>query len=323
MCGRFGVTDPSKLGARLLAPALRLAPRVAEERLSALDREAPGIAAPRYNIAPSRPVLAVLERRKDGIAARRLTVLQWGLVPSWADDPAIGHRLANARAETVAVKPAFRGAWGAGRRCLVPADVFYEWADVADPTDDPRNGDAPGTPATPGARRVARAPRPVRQPYAFRMTGNEPFCFAGLWEAWRPPAGPEAADSDDTSEASAAEGAASRDARPWLVTCTLITTAPNRLMGGIHDRMPVIVPPEQYDRWLDRETAPADAAALLAPYPDAAMRAYAVSTWVNAPVHDDPGVLEPLAGAPTAADDPPDMGGAADGFAPSGSVRAR
>jgi putative SOS response-associated peptidase YedK len=107
---------------------------------------------PRYNVAPSQPVLAF----REGAAVR----LRWGLIPSWAKEPAIGARMINARGETIAEKPSFRAAFQK-RRCAIPADGFYEWR---------RDGAA-------------------RQPYFIRLTGDRPFAFAGLWERWRDPAG--------------------------------------------------------------------------------------------------------------------------------------
>ncbi len=112
---------------------------------------------PRYNVAPTQPVPTV--RNLEG---RRVEWLRWGLVPAWAKDASIGSRLINARAETLAVKPAFRAAL-ATRRCVVLADGFYEWAAA-------------------GAR---------KQPYFFQRPGGRPFALAGLWESWRPPAGDE------------------------------------------------------------------------------------------------------------------------------------
>jgi putative SOS response-associated peptidase YedK len=273
MCGRFGLTNPKLLEAHGLLDAVRP---------EAVGDDVPELLEPRYNIAPSQPVLAARTWRRDRGGAqerseRRLDVLRWGLIPSWAKDAKIGHALANARAETVAAKPAFRGAWKGARRALVFADAFFEWRDLGDATADPRNGDAPGEPSgTTGKRRVARAPKPRKQPYAIRLQEDAPFAFGGLWDAWRDPA----AGEDDPGA--------------WVTTCTLITTAPNRLLAQLHDRMPVIVPREHYDAWLDPETPLDQAHALLAPYAPEVMRAYPVSTYVNSPAHDDPHVLDPL-----------------------------
>lgn len=108
---------------------------------------------PRYNIAPMQPVIAV--RLRPGASHREVALLQWGLVPSWAKDPAMGSRMVNARSETVAEKPAFRAAFRF-RRCLILADGFYEWQGI------------PGK----------------KQPYHIRMRDGSPFAFAGLWETW-------------------------------------------------------------------------------------------------------------------------------------------
>jgi putative SOS response-associated peptidase YedK len=115
---------------------------------------------PRYNVAPSQPIAVVADASE-----RQAEWMRWGLIPFWAKDPAIGNRLINARAETLAEKPAFRGAF-AKRRCIILADGFYEW----------QKGAGPG----------GRA-----QPYHFRREDGKPFAFAGLWEFWRSPEGEE------------------------------------------------------------------------------------------------------------------------------------
>ena len=154
MCGRYAATrDPADLAA-----AFQVDEVVAERALP-----------PRYNIAPTNPVYAVLERRENGEQLRReLRVLRWGLVPSWARDPRIGSRLINARAETIAEKPAFRRAF-AVRRCLLPADGYYEWFPLA--------GD--------GGR------RPRKQPFFIRPRDGGILPMAGLYELWRDPADPD------------------------------------------------------------------------------------------------------------------------------------
>jgi putative SOS response-associated peptidase YedK len=113
---------------------------------------------PNYNVAPTQEVAAILE--EDG--KRRLELLRWGLIPSWADDPSIGSRMINARSETAPEKPSFRRAFRE-RRCLIPADGFYEWQRT--------NG--------------------AKQPYYIRMKEGRPFAFAGLWESWKDDGGPE------------------------------------------------------------------------------------------------------------------------------------
>ena len=161
---------------------------------------------PRYNLAPSQAAAVV--REDDG--ERRLALLRWGLIPSWADDPRIGHRLINARAETVAEMPAFRAACRR-RRCLVPADGFYEWL---------RRGDA-------------------REPWLFFPRDRGLMAFAGLWESWKVPDGARLTGS----LAEYLPGDA-------VETFTILTTRPNATVRPIHRRMPVILPPEAFGAWL-------------------------------------------------------------------------
>ncbi len=142
MCGRFGLTRPE---------ALQL------ERFGIT--ELPPL-VPRYNIPPSSDILVVRERK----GTTEAEMIRWGLVPSWAKDPSIGNRMANVRADTALEKSSFRAAMQK-RRCLIPADVFFEWQDV------------------PGQKR--------RRPYAVAMLEGEPFALGGLWEAWRSKEGGE------------------------------------------------------------------------------------------------------------------------------------
>lgn len=191
---------------------------------------------PRYNIAPTQEVAVI--RQLEG--KRLLAPMRWGLIPAWAKAAKGGPSLINARADTVAEKPAFRSAFKL-RRCLVPADGFFEWR-------------------TEGKKKV---------PVYFKMRDGRPFAFAGLWEHWH------GAEGDINS-------------------FTLITTEPNSVVAPVHDRMPVILPPDQYDRWLDPELRdPAALQPLLRPYPGEAMMGYPVSTRVNKPIDDDPSLLEP------------------------------
>lgn len=264
MCGRFGLTNPQRLAESAL---------LAELAIETVAADLPDPYPPRYNVAPSQPVLAVFEQREAGTSresrSRTLAALQWGLVPRWAKDAKVGHRLVNARAETVATAPAYRDAFARGRRCAVLADVFYEWQDVSDVMADPRNGD----PGTTGRRPVARRAKPRKQPWAIRVAGGEPFAFAGLWETWRDPADPTAAP---------------------LATCTLITTTPNALVSRLHDRMPVLLPLAAVGAWLASETSPSRARELLVPHDPAVMEAWPISTQVNPPENDVESVLEPI-----------------------------
>jgi putative SOS response-associated peptidase YedK len=186
--------------------------------------------------------VAVVRELEDG--ERRLDLLRWGLIPSWAKDPAVGARTINARAETVAEKPSFRAAFRR-RRCLVLADGYYEW----------------------------RKEGSKKQPYYIRMRDEAPFAFAGLWEYWSP--------GDDAET---------------LETCTLITTEANELTRAIHDRMPVILPPDAYEVWLDPELDDRPRLlSLLRPYESQALIADPVSTHVNNPKHDDPECVQVVA----------------------------
>ena len=189
---------------------------------------------PRYNIAPTQPVLAV--RTLSTHRGRQGALLRWGLIPSWAKDAGIGARMINARSETLSSKPSFRSALR-GRRCLIPADGFYEWQ-------------------TRGKS---------KQPYYIKRQDGWVFAFAGLWELWENPEGTP------------------------VESCTIITTEPNEVVKPLHDRMPVILSPADYDLWLDPAvTEPERVQPLLRACPAAELAAHPVSTHVNSPGHDSP-----------------------------------
>jgi putative SOS response-associated peptidase YedK len=218
MCGRF---------------TLKTSPRVIAKLLGV--KSVPTI-EPRYNIAPSQPVLAVRLAPESG--EREVVMFKWGLIPSWAKEPGIGNSLINARADTVAEKPAFRSAFKK-RRCLAPADGFYEWKR--------ENG---------------------KTPYYFRLKDESPFAFAGLWERYE--------KGDEPVE-----------------SCTLITCEANGVVAPVHNRMPVILKPEDYARWLDTEEQRAEAlVGLLAPLPDDWLSAHPVGKLVNNPRNEDPRCIE-------------------------------
>ncbi len=196
---------------------------------------------PNYNVAPTQTVLAV--RVPAGHDKPQPALLKWGLVPGWADDPAMGNRMINARSETAAEKPAFRSAFRR-RRCLVLADGFYEWQKV-------------------GGK---------KQPYLFRLRGGAPFAFAGLWEHWE------------------------RDGRA-VDSCTILTTDANDLVRPLHERMPVILSPRDFELWLDPKVQKGpELQALLRPYAAEEMAAYPVGLRVNNPRHNDADCVTPLAG---------------------------
>ncbi len=195
---------------------------------------------PRFNIAPTQPIMAL--RRQAGSPNRELASFHWGLIPSWAKDPAIGNRMINARSETVAEKPSFREAFKS-RRCLVLTDGYYEWQ-----------------------KRGSR-----KQPYFFHCHDTQPIAFAGLWDRWQAP------QSGDSKE-----------------TATILTTAANEQIEPFHHRMPVIMEPGNYDRWLDPElTDQSVLEPLLATQPPETLVIDPVSTLVNSPRNDDSRCLEP------------------------------
>jgi putative SOS response-associated peptidase YedK len=195
---------------------------------------------PRYNVAPTQPIAVV--RLHDG--KRQFVLMRWGLIPSWVKDPKAFSLLINARGESVIDKPAFRAAMRR-RRCLIPADGFYEWKEV-------------------GGR---------KRPYFVRLKGSGgPFAFAGLWETWTGPNGEE------------------------LDTAAIVTTNANRTLSAIHDRMPVIVPPEAFDLWLDCAKVDGKiAAALLTPAREDLLEAYEISPAVNRVANDSQALIAPVA----------------------------
>jgi putative SOS response-associated peptidase YedK len=213
--------------------------RDARDLASAFEVEEPPdeVIPPSWNVAPTDPVYAVLQRSET----RLLKVLRWGLVPSWAKDAKGAARLINARQETVASKPAFRKAY-ARRRCLLPADGYYEWQ-------------ADGT---------------RKQPWFLAARDGAPLAMAGLYEVWAP-----------------AEGAE----RLW--TCTVITTAAADELGHIHDRTPLLVPRDDWGRWLDPSVEdPGEH--LLVPAVGGALDAWPVGAAVGNVRNDGPELVEPV-----------------------------
>ena len=155
------------------------------------------------------------ERPDESVVERQLRVVRWGLVPSWAKDRSIGSRMINARAETVAEKPAFRRAFGK-RRCLLPADGYYEWY----------------TPTGDNVPMTSRG-KPVKQPFYIHRADGHSLAMAGLYEWWH----------DKSRERD--------DPEAWLLTATIITTSATDAVGRIHDRMPVVVGANDWEKWLD------------------------------------------------------------------------
>ncbi len=218
MCGRYILISPPE--------AIRALFRYAEQ---------PNFPA-RYNIAPTQPIAIV--RSADG--KRQFALVRWGLLPSWVKDPRNFSLLINARGESVLDKPAFRNAMRR-RRCLIPADGFYEWKQAGS----------------------------GKQPLHIRLATGGPMAFAGLWETWTGPNGEE------------------------IETAAIVTTAANRQLAPIHDRMPVILSPDAFDLWLDCKNADAEtAAALMTPAREGLLEVYPVSTAVNRVANDTPALVE-------------------------------
>ena len=208
MCGRFTLKSPGRIKFD----------RIARSDLPPL--------IPRYNIAPGQTVLAITQRDLEPETA----LLQWGLIPSWSTE---SKGFINARAETIEDKPSF-GESFQRRRCLIPADGFFEW------------------------RRAGRS----KQPYYFQMLDEAPFAFAGIWDQW------------------------TKDEVP-ILSCAIITTTANELLEPVHDRMPVMLRPESYGRWLDQEAHSAVLKELLVPFPAQEMKSHPVSSEVNYPDNDN------------------------------------
>ena len=206
-----------------------------------------------FNVAPTNDILAVVSDGDDGLAVKHF---QWGLVPLWAKDVKIGSSMINARAETIADKPAFKGVFKK-YRCIIPMDGFYEWQAA--------NADSP----------VNAKGKPVKQPMFIHRVDDEPLAVAGIWSAWRDKNGP--ADA------------------PWLHSCAVITTSANNTMAPVHDRMPVILPASAWAKWLDPATDDVEALqAMLVPAPDSLLTMHKVSTDVNNVRNKGPELIEPV-----------------------------
>lgn len=227
MCGRFVQTaKPAELAQRF-------------------DVDIPETAQlkPRFNLAPTQPA-AIIRPQNN---ARILDACAWGLVPGWAKDPSMASKLINARAETVWDKPSYRHAIRY-RRCLVPANGFYEWTSIPAPDGSARN---------------------VKQPYLFEVAERSLFAFAGLWEVWSDRDGGE------------------------LFTFTLLTRPANESMADYHQRMPVILRPQDEALWLDSARyKPADVDPIIH-RASPRLRARAVSRRINSVTNDDPACLQP------------------------------
>jgi len=215
MCGRMTMrANPSDVA------------RIFDAELGEVEAETLYELGPRYNVAPTQPIPVVVERE----GGRAVELHRWGLVPSWAKSAAAGARMINARAETIATSPAFRASFQR-RRCVIPADGFYEWR---------REGTR-------------------KQPFLIHAPDDSLLAFAGVWAPWRDPG---------TGE--------------WLLSAAVVTTAANATVGQLHNRMPVILSPDEWRLWADpdqRDTGLLEH--LMRPADDDLLELRAVSTLVN------------------------------------------
>lgn len=229
MCGRYTLyTSPEQLSERF-------------------DAEPERPLSKRYNCAPGQELPVITNDDPD-----RMQFFKWGLTPQWADSE---QGLINARSETVSQKRSFADAYES-RRCLVPVDGFYEWADTGD----------------------------GKRPYRVAFEDDRPFALAGLWERWQEP-------TRQTGLAEFGSSEASGESR-LLETFTVLTTEPNDLVADLHHRMAVILPPEQESTWLHGDSD--ELGGLLQPYPDDEFHAYPVSERVNNPATDEPSLVDPV-----------------------------
>jgi putative SOS response-associated peptidase YedK len=220
--------------------------------------------APDYNVAPTKQVYAVVERfpEEDAAPERQLRTVKWGLVPFWAKDPSIGNKMINARMETVAEKPAFKQPF-AKRRCLLPADGYFEWYSTEQKTA--------------GSAARSRGSKPLKQPFFIHPRDGASMAMAGLYEIWRDPT----RDEDDPQR--------------FLWTATVLTTTAEDAVGHIHDRMPLLVEPKRWSAWLDpAKQDKDDLLSLLVPAAPGLLEAYPVSTAVNSVRNNGPELLDPL-----------------------------
>jgi putative SOS response-associated peptidase YedK len=247
VCGRYASTkDPAQLAVEF-------------DALDATESDAPGAD---YNVAPTKPVLAIVARhprdeqgRPDPSSVERtIRVMRWGLVPTWSQDRNVGVKMINARSETAAVKPAYRDSM-ARRRCILPADGWFEW------------------------RREAGA----KEPYYVTNPDDSSLAMAGLWTAWRDPKEPSS---------------------PWLITCAVLTTDAFGPLAEIHERMPLVLPRESFERWLAPDLGSDDVAELLKPSAEIVSRfeLRPVSTAVNSIRNNGPSLLAPPEAEPVELD---------------------
>ena len=234
MCGRYVITSPASALSELFE-----------------FNERPNI-APRFYMAPtqSAPVILASPQSDHGDRVRQCQTMRWGLIPSWSKEIPTSAPLINARAETITEKPSFRGAFQR-RRCLVPADGFYEWERAGNP----------------------------KQPYLIGLKGFAPFAMAGIWESWVPE------QHVHTNASPVASG------KKELRSFSLLTTDANSMISTIHHRMPVILRPEHWETWLSQTSPTPTILDVLKPYSSEEMEMHPVDPRVGNVSQDDEGLL--------------------------------
>jgi putative SOS response-associated peptidase YedK len=263
MCGRYAATaNPDELIEEF---EVQLDQTRERARSILKNPQSPPPGTPDYNLAPSKQAPVVLSRAPrdatqehaaGSAPLRQLRLLTWGLVPSWAKDVKIGMRMINARAESVLEKGSFAKA-AASRRCLVPAQGWYEWQ------KSPVSKDAKGNPR--------------KQPFFMHRADGDVVAFAGLYEFWRDR---EIADKDDPEA--------------WLTTFTIITTEAEPGLDRIHDRQPLVLERGDWATWLDPAvTDPAEVARLLAFSSPGRFEAHPVGMAVSSNRSNGPQLIEP------------------------------
>jgi putative SOS response-associated peptidase YedK len=237
MCGRFvSSSSPERIAAYFGA----------ESAVESLGEN--------FNVAPTNDVYGVVA---DADGRREVQAFHWGLIPSWAKERKIGSKMINARSETIAEKPAFKGVFKK-HRCIIPMDGFYEWA--------------PGVEGGP----LTKAGKLAKRPYFVHRSDGELLAVAGIWSAWR--------DREHDPNG------------PWLHSASVITTSANEVMSSIHDRMPVLLPKAMWDMWLDPTNQSIDVlASLLVPAPEDVLTMHQVSTDVNNVRNKGEHLIDPVA----------------------------
>jgi putative SOS response-associated peptidase YedK len=208
--------------------------------------------APRYNIAPTQMAAVIYKEHREPA----VKLMRWGLIPSWAKDESVGNALINARSETLQSRTAFCEAFKQ-RRCLIPADSFFEWQERAG----------------------------IRQPFRVMLKSAEPFFFAGLWDRWVKPPSRENFDTD-LDEAPPSE---------TIESFTIITRAANEAIAPLHDLMPVMFSPASFNWWMNDDDPRSEMHKLAMGRPlDGPLKIYPVCDLVNNPKTDDARCIEPV-----------------------------